>query len=530
LLARINNISYRQTIVSFEEKAPRGFNSKNWRGFCLPPPLTETSVALKETKRNSGFNGWSQQLMKTSETKVYGLRATCLTFPETLSQSVANISPTLTPVVIVPLVFASAGSGTWLAYLFATIGLVLVGMNINQFAKRSASPGSLYSFVSKGLGLHAGFISGWCLIVAYLFTAMAVLAGSVNYAILLLQMLHVNIPAWILFGIGAAAAWFVAYKDIKLSTRLMLVLEAVSMLLIFVLGIYIMIHKGTFIDTTQFKLEGMNFSGLKAGLILAIFSFVGYESATTLGEEAKNPLKNIPRSVIWSALIAGIFFMLTSYMAVLGFKGMKTSLGASSAPFNDLADATGIGFLGVLISIGAVISMFACTLASINAGSRIIFMLGRHGILHPHLGKAHGSNETPHWAVTFSSIATFALPAIMLFKGLGVLDVFNDLSTIATYGFLIVYALVSISAPVYLKQIGKLTVGSIVLSVVSVLFMIPPIIATVSPTPAPPGDKFPYYFLIYLGVGIAWFLFLRLKLSSKVIAEMKADLEPAQSQ
>src|SRR5580698_6109301 len=136
----------------------------------------------------------------------HGLKATCLSFPETLSQSVANISPTLTPVVIVPLVFASAGNGTWLAYLFAMIGLVLVGLNINQFAKRSASPGSLYSFVSQGLGMKVGFVAGWCLIVAYIFTAMSVLAGSVNYAILLLQMIHINIPAWVLFGIGAAAA------------------------------------------------------------------------------------------------------------------------------------------------------------------------------------------------------------------------------------------------------------------------------------------------------------------------------------
>jgi len=462
--------------------------------------------------------------MKPATTKAYGLKSTCLSFPETLSQSVANISPTLTPVVIVPLVFASAGNGTWLAYLFATIGLALVGLNINQFAKRSATPGSLYSFVSQGLGMNVGFVAGWCLIVAYLFTAMSVLAGSVNYAILLLQMIHINSPAWLLFAIGAAAAWFVAYKDIKLSTRLMLLLEVISMALILLLGIVIVIHKKTIIDVSQFKLQGMDFNGLKGGLILAIFSYVGYESATTLGEEAKNPLKNIPRAVILSALIAGLFFIVTSYIAVLGFQGMKTSLGASSAPFNDLADATGIGFLGVLISIGAVISMFACTLASINAGSRIIFMLGRHGILHSHLGKAHGSNETPHWAVTFSSVATFALPAILLYKGLAVLDVFGDLSTIATYGFLIVYALVSIAAPVYLKQIGSLTVGSVVLSVLGVLFMIPPIISTVSPTPAPPGDKFPYYFLAYLGLGIVWFMFLSIKHSSSVVTEMKADL------
>src|SRR5579859_6167443 len=224
--------------------------------------------------------------MKPTNTKNYGLKSTCLTFPETLSQSVANISPTLTPVVIVPLVFASAGNGTWLAYLFATIGLALVGLNINQFAKRSASPGSLYSFVSQGLGMNVGFVAGWSLIVAYIFTAMAVLAGSVNYAILLLQMIHLNVPPWILFGLGAGAAWLVAYKDIKLSTRLMLLLEVVSMALILMLGIVIVIHKRTILDVSQFKLQGMDFNGLKGGLILAIFSYVGYESATTLGEEA----------------------------------------------------------------------------------------------------------------------------------------------------------------------------------------------------------------------------------------------------
>lgn len=465
--------------------------------------------------------------MNESKGTNYGLKKTCLTFPETLSQSIANISPTLTPVIIVPLVFASAGNGTWLAYLFATIGLMLVGMNINQFAKRTSTPGSLYSFTTRGLGVNIGFVSGWCLVLAYTFTGMSVLAGSVNYAVILLQMMHINAPVVLLFAIGAALAWLIAYKDIKLSTQVMLGLEAISMILILVLGVIIMYHRGTIIDTTQFAFKGMDFNGLKAGLILAIFSYVGYESATTLGEEAKNPMKNIPRTVLLSAAISGVFFMLTSYIAVLGFKGIggTASLGTSTAPFNDLATAAGVQFFGVLISIGAVISMFACTLASINAGSRIIFIMGRHGILHPHLGKAHGTNETPHWAVTFSSILVFVLPAVLLFKGLGVMDVFGDLSTIATYGFLIAYILISVAAPVYLSHIGKLTVGSVALSVVSVAFMIPPILSTVSPMPAPPMDKFPYYFLGYLFVGIVWFLIMRFKASSNVMSEIKAEME-----
>ncbi|HEY8902300.1 MAG TPA: hypothetical protein VIM48_01250, partial [Chthoniobacterales bacterium] len=145
-------------------------------------------------------------------------------------------------------------------------------------------------------------------------------------------------------------------------------------------------------------------------------------------------------------------------------------------------------------------------------------------ILHPHVGRTHDTNETPHYAVTLGAICVFVLPAILLYFKLGVLDVFNDLSTIATYGFLLVYIGISVAAPVYLKSIGKLTAGSIALSIVSVLFMLPPLVATVYPPPAPPVNAFPYYFLGYLLVGGLWFAYLRFK-SSKVVEEIKSDLE-----
>jgi amino acid transporter len=459
---------------------------------------------------------------------VHGLKAKCLSFPETLSQSVANISPTLTPVVIVPAVFATAGNGTWLAYLFATVSLVLVGLNINQFAKRSASPGSLYSFITRGLGMNAGFLAGWCLVLAYLFTGMAVLAGAVNYAIILLGMIgigqHGFVLPLILFGFGSWAAWFIAYRDIQLSTRLMLVLEAISMVIILTLGAIIMFQKGVFIDTPQLQAGTMSLSGIKAGLVLAIFSYVGYESATTLGDEAKNPLKAIPRSVILSAVISGIFFMVTAYIAVLGFRGMKATLDQSTAPFNDLATNAGVSFFGVIISFSAVISLFACTLASLNAGSRILFSMGRHGIFHSHIGKAHSDNQTPHYAATLAGVIIFLLPAIMLFSGYAVLDVFNDLSTVATYGFLVVYAMVSIAAPVYLMHLGKVTAGAVAISLLAVFLMGFTIYSTVYPLPAAPMTYFPFYFLAYLVVGIIWFAFLRLK-SPKVADDIKLDLE-----
>jgi amino acid transporter len=453
----------------------------------------------------------------------HGLRATCLSFPEILSQSVANISPTLTPVIIVPLVFASAGEGTWLAYLIATVGLVLVATNVNQFTRRSATPGSLYAFVTRGLGVTLGFLCGWCLILAYLLTGMAVMAGAGLYAELLLGQLHVPVPPLLLFTAGVFGVWLIAYRDIQLSTRIMLVLEGVSMLLILSLCAIVLAQHRSIVDGAQFDIGAMHLSGLKAGLILAIFSFVGYESASTLGEEARNPLVNIPRAVLLSALISGLFFVVTSYVAVLGFKGLSVSLAGSTAPFNQLADSAGVGFFGVLISICAVISLWACTLAAINAAARVLFSMARRGILHSHMGMAHDTNLTPHHAVTLACVLALLLPAALLIDGVGLLDILNDLSTLSTFGFLIAYVLISIAAPFYLRRIGQLTLTSAVCAIVSVAFMAPPLIATVYPAPAAPADRFPLYFLAYLGAGGLWYLVLRARASGTVMQQMAGD-------
>src|SRR5258707_13532931 len=103
--------------------------------------------------------------MSTAKPGGYGLRSTCLSFLEILSQSVANISPTLTPVVIVPFVFASAGNGTCLTYLVATAALMLVGLSTNEFAKGSASPGALYVLIGTGLCTSMGLIDGGCVML-----------------------------------------------------------------------------------------------------------------------------------------------------------------------------------------------------------------------------------------------------------------------------------------------------------------------------------------------------------------------------
>src|SRR5258708_39517821 len=175
-------------------------------------------------------------------------------------------------------------------------------------------------------------------------------------------MLYLSVPPVFLFAIGTFLVWLVAYKDIQLSTRIMLLLEGGSMALILIVCSIVFMQHGTAIDPAQLKLEGMSFDGFRLGLILAIFSYVGYESATALGDEAKRPLVFIPPAVLMRALISGIFFVICSYTATLGFRGLPNPLDKSTAPFNDLADAAHLPFMAVLISGGAAGGIWVCTL------------------------------------------------------------------------------------------------------------------------------------------------------------------------
>jgi amino acid transporter len=99
----------------------------------------------------------------------------------------------------------------------------------------------------------------------------------------------------------------------------------------------VLLRNGWHWDWDELHLRGMTGSGLRLGLVLALFSFVGFESATTLGSEARNPLQAIPRAVIQSALLAGAFFTVCAYAEVLGFHAAGQDLGASQAPMRVLA-------------------------------------------------------------------------------------------------------------------------------------------------------------------------------------------------
>jgi amino acid transporter len=457
-----------------------------------------------------------------------GLRRECLSFMEVVAQSVANIAPSATPALIVPVVFASAGAGTWIAYAFATVALLLVTYHINQFAKRSASPGALYTFVAQGLGPAWGVISGWSLVIAYLLTGSAVLCGSANYAGVLTTALAGISPALpmsvVAILIVAWCSWWLAYRDVELSTKFMLVLEGASVGIVLLLAIAFYARTGRVVDAHQFSPAGLTPSGLVQGLVLAFFSFVGFESATALGAEAKNPLRSIPRSVLATVVAVGAFFTFMAYTLVNGFQGYATTLGSSNQPMSVLAQVAGVPVLGTMFAIGVMVGQFACAVACVNAGARVLFQTARHGLVHASAAATHETYATPHVAVTISAIVVVAPALALVLMKTALLDAFGYLGFIATFGFLFAYILVSLASPAFLRRRGELTATGIAMSILSVAMLAVATIGSVILTPATPYNFLPYVFLGALAIGVARFFYLWIR-DPAAIRAIERDLE-----
>ncbi len=455
------------------------------------------------------------------------LRPQALGFPTLIAQSVAVISPTMTAVLIIATVFGNVGNGTWAAYAFGTVMLLLVVGGLNQFAKRSATAGSMYAYTNRGLGPVAGVMSGWALIWSYLFISVVGLAGfSIFAGQLVLQLGGGHISPFVYMAISGAACITIALKDIRLSSLLMLAFEGASVACILALAGVILFKHGVKVDTAQTALKGVDLKGMGLAVVICIFSLVGFESATTLGGEAKNATRNVPRAVIWSLIITGTFMVLMSYVEVFGAGQTGLTLNTLTVPLNSLAEAYNVPAFRIPLDIGAMVSFFSLSLSCLNAGARIMFPMGRHGFLPRRLHAVHETNLTPHVALAVYGALIFSVAIILHAVGTSPNTIFNDAGTLAALGFLTAYYLITIAAPFYLRKLGELSGRNIALAVLACVFLLVPLVGSFYPVPAWPLNIFPYIFFGYMIVG-GTSLFVMSRRHVGALAGIEADLERA---
>ena len=442
----------------------------------------------------------------------YGLHVGVLGPVETLAQSVSATAPTTSSSLTIPLVFALAGNATWFVYLLATCAMFLVGFCVSRFARLSASPGSLYTYTASTLPPAFGVLAAWGLLLAYLATGASVAGGALYYATVLEEQFF-HIAPWPIptLALVCMVAGYIAYRDVKLSAEVMLWIEAISVGLIAIVLACLVFRFGFRLDLDQFRLKGASLSALGPALVLSIFSFVGFESATTLGAEAREPLHTIPRAVLQCVVLSGAFFMLCSYSEVLGFRGESTRLSDAASPLHLLAARAGVSLLGVAIDCGAFVSMFACVLACATAAARVLMRMAHSGLLPGVLARTNRRHGTPGVGIALSSALMLASTLVMALCGVAGSSMYELLGSLSVFGFLTAYALVALALPFARRALGQHSHMVAAVSIVTVLVMLLIAIFDLKSASDPVHARIPYIYLAYIAAGLGWYTLRRTK-------------------
>lgn len=451
----------------------------------------------------------------TASSAAPGLRRRSLPFREVFAQSLAGTGPSGSLAFGPALVFASAGHGTWISYLLSLIGLLFVGWAFAVFGTRIASAGSMYPYASEGLGPLVGVIVAWALVVAYVVIAMVVVAGSGQFFGQFFVLLGWSgaagtAPQVVMALLIGTAALLFALRDVKISTRAAMVLELISIVCITTVLVATVIKFGVF-DSAEFKLHGVSVHGVVLGMVLAITGYVGFESAASLGQEAGNPRRSVPRAIRINILACGAYFIVGAYVYILGFDKMGLNITASQAPLNDLARGAGVSWLRYVIDLGIGIGFIAVTVAALTAVSRILFNMSHERLLPPWMGQTSAKHKAPHIALIVVGVFVTGAVAISEIAGLTPVDILGYYGSIATYGFIVAYLVISLAALGFLRRRGELRPVHFVPALVGAVAMGVVLYYSVVPVPAYPYNIFPYVFLGLLVPGVAAYLVLRVR-------------------
>jgi amino acid transporter len=257
--------------------------------------------------------------------------------------------------------------------------------------------------------------------------------------------------------------------------------------------------------------------------VLATLGFVGFESAASLGAEARAPHRAIPRAVLGSAVLVGILYVFATLSSVIGF-GSTEELTGSAAPISDLADRNGLGSVAWIVDLGVTASFFAVAIASINAAARVLYTMGEEDVLPRALGRAHPRHKTPSVAIAVIAPAVGLVPVVMVATGVTPLNVYAYTGTIGTFGYMLAYVLMAVALPFFRARRGESNVLSTALAVVVVAALVYVFYKNVVPVPDYPYNLFPWIFLGLLALGLAWYAAVRVR-RPEIVAEVGSHEE-----
>jgi amino acid transporter len=433
-----------------------------------------------------------------------------------------------------------SGEATPFVYLVCLIATLIAAGGILEMAREFPSAGAFYTYVSRGLGPRAGFITGGLMFVAYalLPPAEVGLIGSYLQSTFRAE-LHTNIPWWLIGLVPAGFMVLLGFEGIRSSLRTALVLFAVEVCIVVLLAVIVVGkggHDGLSAHPLSPSASPHGLSGLTTGFVFAALSFVGFEAAATLGDEVEEPRRLVPRAVLLSVLVVGLLYVFCIWAEVNGLGVAATNkLDGASTPWNDLA-ASYASWMKWPVIIASVSSMFAVMINSCNGIVRILNTMGRERLLPRMFAFVDPKRLTPSRAVfapgAFAVLTALLVGAISggLGDPLGGSNVYGYLGFLLTLGILPVYVLTNLAAARHFAGSGRFRlVRHGVLPIAGAAIMLALLIGQIVEQTASPYTWFPWVIVVWValtGAGAVWLAAARpdtLDLAGAVLATGEVD-------
>ena len=349
----------------------------------------------------------------------------------------------MTPLIVLGIfgVIASTTAGASAsAYLIALAAMLFTASSYGRMAAAYPVSGSAYTYVRRTIDPRAGFLTGWAVLLDYLFLPMVIWLIGAAY----LDAQFPGVPGWLWvlgFILITTALNVIGIKVADKANYLLMAFQLLVIGLFVALSVASVVRSsgaGGLVSASPFTGIGAGIGGVTAGAAIAAYSFLGFDAVTTFTEEAIEPRKNMPRAILLIALIGGAIFLVIAYTTQLVHPGGEFADSSSAAL--EIAKQIGGNLFGAVFLAGLILAQFASGIAAQASASRLLFAMGRDGTL-------------PR-SVFGTLSAKFRTPAanLVMVGAVGLLAMFLDVATSTSFinfGAFVAFTLAHVSVIVY---------------------------------------------------------------------------------
>ena len=379
----------------------------------MSQPIQEPTIGLGEDIEAFGYKQELRRGLQLHDVVLYGVLFMVLIAPQSIWGSLQVDSGGLTPLV----------------YIIGFVAISFTALSYAAMSSKFPIAGSVYSYVQRGINPHVGFIAGWLILLDYILVPGLLIVMVMNWGTALIP----NSPAWLWGIVFIAFNTFVNIRGIHLNRGMdwiIFIIEVVALIAFIALGCNFLANGGAdgFTIAPLYQEGEVTPQFIASGISLAALSFLGFDGMSTLAEETREPEKNIGKGIIIALCFIIVVFVAQTYIAA----AVQPDWANPDPDMGFFDSVMIVGGQGLYIFM-LVVNIIAIGIANIMnaqlASSRLLYSMGRDGVIPRVFGKVHPKYQTPWFASLFLGVVTLCL-------ALPLMDRMNDLAEFVNFGAL----------------------------------------------------------------------------------------------